>query len=41
MLLKNASILYGNELTYVASTNLKISEKIFKLVDATDVNSFP
>jgi len=32
MLLKNASILYGKELTYVASTNLKISEKIFKKI---------
>lgn len=29
MLLKNASILYGKELTYVSSTDLKISEEIF------------
>ena len=32
MLLKNASILYGNELTFVTSINLKISEKIFKKI---------
>jgi len=32
MLLKNASILYGKELTFVTSTNLKISEKIFKKI---------
>ena len=32
MLLKNASILYGKELTFVTSINLKISEKIFKKI---------
>jgi cytosine/adenosine deaminase-related metal-dependent hydrolase len=32
MLLKNASILYGNELKFVTSINLKISEKIFKKI---------
>ncbi len=32
MLLKNASILYGKELTFVSSTNLKISEQIFKKI---------
>lgn len=32
MLLKNASILYGKELTFVKSTDLKISEKIFKKI---------
>ncbi len=33
MLLKNASILYGKELTYVSSTNLKISGEIFKTIN--------
>jgi cytosine/adenosine deaminase-related metal-dependent hydrolase len=32
MLLKNASILYGEELTYVPSTNIKISGDIFKKI---------
>lgn len=32
MLLKNASILYGKELTYVSSTDLKISGEIFKQI---------
>ena len=32
MLLKNASILYGKDLTFVSSTNLKISGEIFKKV---------
>lgn len=32
MLLKNASILYGKDLTFVSSTNLKISEQIFKKI---------
>jgi len=32
MLIKNASILYGKELTYLPSTNLKISEQIFKKI---------
>ena len=32
MLLKNASILYGRELNFVSSTNLKISEQIFKKI---------
>ena len=32
MLLKNASILYGNNLSFVASTDLKISEEIFKKI---------
>ena len=32
MLLKNASILYGKELTYVSSTDLKISGEIFKKI---------
>lgn len=32
MLLRNASILYGKELTFVSSTNLKISEQIFKKI---------
>jgi len=32
MLLKNASILYGKDLIFVSSTNLKISEQIFKKI---------
>jgi len=32
MLLKNASILYGKDLTFVSSTNLKISQGIFKKI---------
>jgi len=32
MLLKNASILYGKDLTYVSSINLKISGEIFKKI---------
>ena len=32
MLLKNASILYGNDLKFVASSDLKISEQIFKKI---------
>ncbi|HEY7367818.1 MAG TPA: amidohydrolase family protein [Nitrosopumilaceae archaeon] len=32
MLLKNASILYGKELTYVSSTDLKISGEIFRQI---------
>ncbi len=32
MLLKNASILYGKDLAFVSSTNLKISEQIFKKI---------
>src|SRR3972149_6983653 len=32
MLLKNASILYGKELTFISSTNLKVSEEIFKKI---------
>lgn len=32
MLLKNASILYGKELTFVSSTNIKISENIIKKI---------
>jgi len=32
MLLKNASILYGKDLTFVSCTNLKISEQIFKKI---------
>ena len=32
MLLKNASILFGKELTFVSSTNLKISEQVFKKI---------
>ena len=32
MLLKNASILFGKDLTFVSSTNLKISEQIIKKI---------
>jgi cytosine/adenosine deaminase-related metal-dependent hydrolase len=32
MLLKNASILYGKDLTYISSTNLKISKGIFNKI---------
>jgi cytosine/adenosine deaminase-related metal-dependent hydrolase len=32
MLIKNASVLYGKELTFVSSTNLKISEQVFKKI---------
>ncbi|MEX0639584.1 MAG: amidohydrolase family protein [Nitrosopumilaceae archaeon] len=32
MLLKNASILYGKELTFISSTNLKVSGEIFKKI---------
>jgi len=32
MLLKNASILYGKDLIFVSSTNIKISEQIFKKI---------
>jgi len=32
MLLKNASLLYGKDLTFVSSTNLKISQGIFKKI---------
>jgi cytosine/adenosine deaminase-related metal-dependent hydrolase len=32
MLLKNASILFGKDLTYVSSTNIKISEQIIKKI---------
>ncbi len=32
MLLKNASILYGNNLSFVVSTDLQISEQIFKKI---------
>ena len=32
MLLKNASILFGKDLTFVSSANLKISEQIFKKI---------
>ncbi|MFB5630816.1 MAG: amidohydrolase family protein [Nitrosopumilaceae archaeon] len=32
MLLKNPSILYGKDLTFISSTNLKITENIFKKI---------
>ncbi len=32
MLIKNVSVLYGKELTFVPSINLKISEQVFKKI---------
>src|SRR3989344_1064335 len=32
MLLKNASILYGDDLQYIENTNIRISEQIFKKI---------
>ena len=39
MLLKNASILYGNDLKFVASTDLKISEQVFKKIKPSLMSS--
>lgn len=35
MLLKNVSILYGNELTFISSTNIRISKEFFKNIKPT------
>ncbi|MBI3253599.1 MAG: cytosine deaminase, partial [Nitrosopumilales archaeon] len=32
MLLKNASILYGEDLQYIENTNIRISEQVFKKI---------
>ena len=39
MLLKNASILYGNDLKFVAYTDLKISEQVFKKIKPSLMSS--
>ena len=39
MLLKNSSVLYGKDLMFVSSTNLKISEQIIKKIKPNGENS--